>query len=132
MSTSISLPKGHINSVECVSYWAAQRMILSGDWSGNIFGWSVKSVESGEAVASDDNTTTKKKQKGDKGAVNSSSSVRYIHIVRGCIEREDRNRIWIMAQSLPDKFIKNEKSVSSLLICSFNFDVSKITGYTQG
>lgn len=33
-----------MNSVECVSYWAGQQMVLSGDWSGNIFGWSIKAL----------------------------------------------------------------------------------------
>ena len=50
-------------------------MVLSGDWSGNIFGWSVKSLESGEAV---EVSGSKKKQKSEKGAVTSSSSVRYV------------------------------------------------------
>ena len=50
-------------------------MVLSGDWSGNIFGWSVRGLEGGEAAA-DVSTNSKKKQKGEKGAVNSSSSAR--------------------------------------------------------
>ena len=58
-----------------MTYWAALHTVLSGDWSGNIFGWSVRGLESGEA-ASDVSTNSKKKQKGEKGAVNSSSSVR--------------------------------------------------------
>ena len=68
--------QGHVNSVECVAYWASQHMVLSGDWSGNIFGWSVRGLESGDAAA-DVSTNSKKKQKGEKGAVNSSSSVRW-------------------------------------------------------
>ena len=52
-------------------------MVLSGDWSGNIFGWSVKSLESGEAV---EVSGSKKKQKSEKGAVTSSSSVRLVSV----------------------------------------------------
>jgi ribosome biogenesis protein YTM1 len=36
---------GHVNSLESVDYWNAQQMLLTGDWSGNIFGWGVKGLE---------------------------------------------------------------------------------------
>lgn len=67
---------GHINSVECIDYWNAQRILLSGDWSGNIFGWSVKSIE--DKDNNDNEITSKKKQKSDKGSVTTSSSVKEI------------------------------------------------------
>lgn len=33
---------GHINSVECLAYYSIDNLLLSGDWSGNIFAWDLK------------------------------------------------------------------------------------------
>lgn len=75
---NLAVLKGHINSVECVDFWETsgndnQRVLLSGDWSGNIFGWNVATLMDDEAAGrhrsdSVDSTGRKaKKQKGSKG-----------------------------------------------------------------
>lgn len=35
---------GHINSVECLAYYSDDHLLLSGDWSGNIFAWDLKAA----------------------------------------------------------------------------------------
>ena len=43
--SSIVTLEGHINSVECLSCMPENSLLLSGDWSGNIFAWDIKSEE---------------------------------------------------------------------------------------
>ena len=81
---SLGILKGHINSVESMDLWEnaassghgsdGQRVLLSGDWSGNIFGWNIGSLLNedndiqGKQQQQHDDGRKNKKQKGDKGA----------------------------------------------------------------
>ena len=87
---AVAVLRGHINSVESVDFWdaaggssssssssssggsGAQRVLLSGDFSGNVFGWNVGAAmddDWGEAGDDAGNGGRKaKKQKGDAGA----------------------------------------------------------------
>ena len=70
---------GHVNSVESLCVWNSpgnnQSMLLSGDWSGNVFGWNLQGLLSSHS--SGDSSTemseipvsggSKKKQKGKSG-----------------------------------------------------------------
>lgn len=58
---------GHISSVECLDFWESRSMILSGDWNGNLIGWSVSSLLS-QNLSSDktDESTEKKSKKKQK------------------------------------------------------------------
>ena len=42
-STPVFTFDGHINSVECLAYYSVDHLLLSGDWSGNVFAWDLKS-----------------------------------------------------------------------------------------
>lgn len=59
----------HTASVESLAVWQKdqQPLLLSGDWSGAVFGWKV-SVEEREAEAQEE-SHTRKKRKADKAAV---------------------------------------------------------------
>jgi ribosome biogenesis protein YTM1 len=83
---NLAVLKGHINSVECVDFWETsgndnQRVLLSGDWSGNIFGWNLATVMDDDAGrpgsdGADSSAGRKaKKQKGSKGGVVESDEV---------------------------------------------------------
>lgn len=60
---------GHVNSAECVSFWHRNShddssLIVSGDWSGNVFFWSLPK----QPVPIDvDSSNEKKRRKGSKG-----------------------------------------------------------------
>jgi ribosome biogenesis protein YTM1 len=75
----VALLAGHVNSVESIDIWSSQQILLTGDWSGNIFGWNVSSLGNsnssgnGNGHADSEHGTSRKKQKSDKGAVVSGS-----------------------------------------------------------
>jgi ribosome biogenesis protein YTM1 len=66
VTEQIALLSGHVNSVESVDVWESQQILLSGDWSGNIFGWNAGSL--GTSADQTDETALKKKQKGSSGS----------------------------------------------------------------
>jgi len=64
---------GHVNSVESVDLWsspsAGASVLLTGDWAGNLFGWSVGNVEEwkDEQAASQQSSSKKKMKTSDAG-----------------------------------------------------------------
>jgi ribosome biogenesis protein YTM1 len=61
---------GHTASVESVRFDSANSVLLSGDWSGNLFGWDLRGLLAGGNNADGADETeqsTKKKQKGKSG-----------------------------------------------------------------
>ena len=39
--TQLAICKGHVNSVESLDYCSQSKVLFTGDWSGNIFGWNL-------------------------------------------------------------------------------------------
>lgn len=57
---------GHVNSVECLQYWASRQVLVSGDWAGTIALWPVSSLGTGQ-IQSDSSQSFKKKKKSATG-----------------------------------------------------------------
>lgn len=66
----IALFSGHVNSVESLNIYSTESnstMLLSGDWSGNIFAWDINSIEDDSSQDNSDGNT-RKKMKGLSGS----------------------------------------------------------------
>lgn len=57
---------GHVNSVESMDFWAEKKILLSGDWSGNLFAWKIDEITEAN-LRQEQNDSVKKNLTSSKG-----------------------------------------------------------------
>lgn len=82
-ATTRAILKGHQNSVESLAYWQTNQsdeLLLSGDWSGNIFAWKLPSEN--ESLNQDDQPQ-KKKKSNDESSQTTLSTLSSLFSIKG-------------------------------------------------
>lgn len=73
-AVKVGVLQGHVNSVESMDFWTDKQILLSGDWSGNLFGWKMDQIDM-SASSAQSSVRSGKRSKANDGKASDSAEV---------------------------------------------------------